>query len=72
MPIYEFVCNSCGEKFETIVSIGKEKEVSCIHCSSHSIQKCVSSFGIGGGSSLTSSSSGNCSSCSSTSCSTCR
>ncbi len=71
MPIYEFKCNDCAEKFEALVSMGKEKQVSCLTCGSFKIQKCVSSFGIGGGNNRTSSSGKNCTTCSSNSCSTC-
>ncbi|NIM96834.1 MAG: hypothetical protein GTO24_01740 [candidate division Zixibacteria bacterium] len=72
MPIYEFICKKCGKHFETLVSIGGEKSVSCISCGSHSIQKLVSSFGIGGGSSRLSASSDACTTCSTKTCDTCK
>ncbi|NIM90048.1 MAG: hypothetical protein GTO17_03785 [Candidatus Aminicenantes bacterium] len=72
MPIYEFTCQKCRSHFECLVSIGKEKNVSCLACGSKDIQKLFSSFGIGGESNRLSSSSTTCSTCSATSCETCK
>lgn len=33
MPIYEFVCSECGERFERLVDAGAERE-SCPSCGS--------------------------------------
>ncbi|MCP2519586.1 zinc ribbon domain-containing protein [Candidatus Aminicenantes bacterium AC-708-M15] len=72
MPIYEFQCKKCGEKFEILV-IGKDMEISCPKCKSSDITKLISSFGIGGSSNKqTGSSNLACSSCSTKSCSTCK
>ena len=71
MPIYEFICKNCGKKFETIVSLGKEKDIFCIKCESHDIQKGISSFGIKGTDNRTNSSNG-CSTCSIGTCSLCK
>ncbi|MCK4431122.1 MAG: zinc ribbon domain-containing protein [Candidatus Aminicenantes bacterium] len=71
MPIYEFTCKRCGKRFETLVSIGAEKKVSCLECGSKDVQKLFSSFGIGGGSSRISSSN-SCPTCTTTTCSTCK
>jgi putative FmdB family regulatory protein len=71
MPIYEFSCNTCGSTFETLSSIGGEKNVVCVECGSKDIHKLISSFGIGGGGSRVKSSS-SCNSCSATSCDTCK
>ncbi|MQY61585.1 hypothetical protein GH153_07110 [bacterium] len=72
MPIYEFTCKKCGKHFECLVSIGKEKNVSCASCGSKDIQKVFSSFGIGGGGNRLSSSSAACTTCSATTCDTCK
>ncbi len=72
MPIYEFLCKECGKHFEALVSIGAEKGVACSECGSNHLQKLISSFGIGGGSSRLSSSSSGCTTCSATSCDTCK
>ncbi len=72
MPIYEFSCKKCGKCFEALVSIGAEKNVACPECGSKDIQKLISCFGIGGGSSRISSSSSSCTTCSTSSCGTCK
>lgn len=72
MPIYEFMCKECKNQFETLVSIGGEKSVSCKFCGSKDIRKLISSFGIGGGSSKIKNASSGCSACSATSCSSCK
>ncbi len=72
MPIYEFTCKKCKKHFECLVSIGKEKNVSCDLCGSKDIQKVFSSFGIGGGGNRVSSSSAACTTCSATTCDTCK
>ena len=33
MPIYEYICEACNERFEKIV-INKQQEISCPMCSS--------------------------------------
>jgi putative FmdB family regulatory protein len=72
MPIYEFLCKKCGNRFEALVSIGGEKGVSCKNCGNNDIVKLVSSFGIGGGSSKLKSNSSGCATCSATSCDSCK
>ena len=72
MPIYEFLCKKCGERFETLVSVGGEKNVACTSCGGKDLEKLISAFGIGGGSSKLKSSSNACSTCSATSCDTCK
>jgi putative FmdB family regulatory protein len=51
MPIYEYICDACNERFEKIV-INKQQEISCPKCSSKkaSIQLSVfATAGSGGG-----------------------
>ena len=33
MPIYEYICDSCGKRYERIV-LSREQAVACPHCSS--------------------------------------
>ncbi len=33
MPIYEYVCNDCGKKFELIENFHNDKEKDCEYCS---------------------------------------
>ena len=72
MPIYEFRCSNCGKQFEILVSIGNEKNVTCLDCGSNNVCKLVSTFGIGGKNSRLNTSSSGCTTCSATSCSTCK
>ncbi len=45
MPIYEFVCESCGKPFEELVrSYGAIAEVHCPHCGSERLRRKMSVF----------------------------
>jgi len=72
MPIYEFICHACGHRFETLVRLGREKDVCCATCGGRDVRKLFSSFGIGGGASRIKSTAASCTTCSSKSCSTCK
>ncbi|MBE0460049.1 MAG: zinc ribbon domain-containing protein [Candidatus Aminicenantes bacterium] len=72
MPIYEYICKNCNRRFETFVSLGQKKTISCDKCGSKDVQKLFSSFGIGGGSSRLRSSSDSCQTCSTKTCTTCK
>lgn len=73
MPLFDFICNSCGKKFETLV-LGSDKP-HCPHCQSGDLTKQMSTFAFksaGGSSSGSDSSSGSsCGGCAGGSCSTC-
>lgn len=45
MPMYEYLCNSCGEQFEELVSLSSHDEPPCPQCSSIDTRKLVSLFG---------------------------
>lgn len=65
MPIYEYQCQKCGEKFEKLMF--KQEDVRCPKCRSQKARKVPSSFvakDCGG-------SKGSCESCSGGSCSCC-
>lgn len=50
MPIYEYRCPKCGEKFEKFVrSVGAQNEVVCPRCGNTNVEKMVSLFGLTGG-----------------------
>ncbi len=53
MPIYEYVCRDCGEKFEKLIRTSTDlSPVKCPDCSSEQVQKKVSVCGfLGGGAS---------------------
>lgn len=50
MPIFEYRCKDCGEKFETLVysSAGDEK-IECPECGSVKTEKQMSMFASSGG-----------------------
>jgi putative FmdB family regulatory protein len=48
MPIYEYRCNECGEKFDLFVRSMSEQGASvCPKCGSQQVQKDISLFGVG-------------------------
>ena len=48
MPIYEYICDSCNERFEKIV-INKQQEISCPKCASKRATIQLSVFATAGG-----------------------
>lgn len=66
MPIYEYICQDCGERYEKLVRPGTDKvELVCPRCGSQRAQKALSLFGLRASSGLshgtsTSSSSPSC------------
>ncbi|MBE9507339.1 MAG: zinc ribbon domain-containing protein [Chloroflexi bacterium] len=57
MPVYEYCCDECGERFELFVrSVAHKATPVCPRCGSPEVRKAISLFGIGGagGSSKTS------------------
>ena len=45
MPMFEYVCRDCGERFEELVATGLDGlGVSCPECGSEKVQKLVSRF----------------------------
>ncbi|MGD9732236.1 MAG: zinc ribbon domain-containing protein [Desulfamplus sp.] len=77
MPIYEYKCKKCNNRFEKLV-IGSDIP-SCPSCQSNDLEKLMSACGFvskssgpGGAIQTTASSAGSsCSGCSATSCATC-
>jgi len=51
MPIYEYRCPSCGEKFEKLVRFGSDAAVHCPRCDSDAPQRQISLFAHTGGAS---------------------
>lgn len=48
MPIYEYVCNQCGHRFEQLVPSGTvTEEIACPSCRKRNARKVMSTFGIG-------------------------
>lgn len=46
MPVYEYRCGKCDEKFELLVRDGRTK-ISCPKCRAKKVRKLFSVFGIG-------------------------
>ncbi|MFP3980498.1 MAG: FmdB family zinc ribbon protein [Desulfobacterales bacterium] len=74
MPIYEYHCDKCDQKFETLVR-GGEVPV-CPQCgSSENLQKLLSACGFvskgAGGETVSTSAGSSCGSCTSTGCAGC-
>lgn len=44
MPIFEFRCSNCNQKFEKIVISGTTKDILCPFCGSKELEKEFSTF----------------------------
>jgi putative FmdB family regulatory protein len=51
MPIYEFKCKNCGEKFEVFVFSHGDASIICGNCGSENIERLMSGFAHTGASS---------------------
>lgn len=48
MPLYEYECSACGERFEALVSAGeKDTTRPCPKCNSEDIERVPSTFAVG-------------------------
>jgi len=64
MPIYEYKCRKCGDKFEKLVrSSASEQQIKCPNCDSDQVERQISVCGFLGGSGDFSSVSSSSSSC---------
>ena len=58
MPIYTYICNDCGERFDLLIGVTSQKpEFKCEKCKSENIKRLLSTFSVGGSNDKTSSSS---------------
>ncbi|MFQ5584175.1 MAG: zinc ribbon domain-containing protein [Calditrichia bacterium] len=48
MPIFEYRCSECGEKFETLVFSSSSEDVECPACGSTPPEKLISMFASSG------------------------
>jgi putative FmdB family regulatory protein len=49
MPVYEFVCQDCNSRFDTLVrSYSASNEVACKDCESENVRRLVSTFAVSG------------------------
>lgn len=71
MPIYEFRCEKCNEKFEALCGFSNIASIRCPSCSSTDLVRVFSTFGSKVEGQDFMSSGSKCSSCTSSNCSTC-
>ncbi len=78
MPIYEYRCKKCQNKFEELVGLGtRDEDMACPRCGSGSVERAFSVFGVLGSGEAEIEESGAysgasaCSGCAATSCATC-
>ncbi|MDP2728418.1 MAG: zinc ribbon domain-containing protein [Dehalococcoidia bacterium] len=45
MPIYEYVCVQCGERFERLILSQEARErIACPYCASQEVERAISAF----------------------------
>lgn len=73
MPIYEYMCKPCNDRFEVLTTISRASETKCPKCGSGNITRLMSAFASRTTDSdgSTHSHAGSCSSCASGNCSSC-
>jgi len=50
MPIYEYQCKACGERFERLVrTMSSSEAIRCPKCESPKTERALSVFGVGKG-----------------------
>lgn len=49
MPLYEFRCRCCGERFERLVRGATSEEIVCPHCRAAEVERLFSAFARVGG-----------------------
>jgi len=71
MPIYEFDCRPCKDRFEILIGISRIEEAKCPRCGSDKVKRVMSTFSArtSGGSSH--SHGDNCAGCAAGHCATC-
>jgi putative FmdB family regulatory protein len=61
MPVYEYRCAECGEKFELFLRSATQKAtLTCPKCGSSEVKKALSLFGVGGASGSSKTSAASC------------
>jgi putative FmdB family regulatory protein len=58
MPIYEYECRDCSERFEVFVFSGKQIDIICPKCGHKNTEKLISNFSSNGDSGSNASSCG--------------
>lgn len=53
MPLYEFICQDCGERFDKLLRMSDDpKTVTCPSCTSKAVERAISTFATSGGATL--------------------
>ena len=61
MPIYEYTCEKCGNRFDKFVrSANTKQEITCPECGAEEVTKAFSVFGVSAGSASGASAGANC------------
>ncbi|MBN1937572.1 MAG: zinc ribbon domain-containing protein [Anaerolineae bacterium] len=47
MPIFEYVCQECGTRFEKLVLSGRSNKAKCPQCGAEEVEKAISRFSAG-------------------------
>jgi putative FmdB family regulatory protein len=47
MPIYEFRCTTCGERFEALLAAAERAEARCPRCGASRVERLLSTFAVG-------------------------
>ena len=73
MPIYEYYCANCNEKFEALRGMSEaDAPIDCVRCGQSDTSRTITVFFAQSGGKVLAGSAPNCSSCSSSSCATCK
>jgi len=73
MPIYEYLCVDCHEKFEALRPMSDaDIPIECLHCSSSNTSRSITVFFAQSEGKVVAGGAQNCSACSSNACATCR
>ncbi len=47
MPIYEYRCTTCRERFEALVTSAERAKMRCPRCGTHQVERLLSTFAVG-------------------------
>ncbi|HHS97104.1 MAG TPA: zinc ribbon domain-containing protein [Chloroflexi bacterium] len=72
MPLYEYVCGDCGERFEALRPMREaDAPIECPHCGGQHAKRALSLFAAIGSEGVIAGNGSSCTSCSATSCAGC-
>lgn len=72
MPVYEYVCKECGNRFDALRTMSQaDAPIACEGCRSQNTERALSVFFASSGGKIVAGGGSSCSSCAGGSCSTC-